>query len=171
MFQGGPERAASAEGVCVRLCAGVPARGCARTRVGTGCGGEGRRGGGAASLGVSRWHPPFLGTRSLQLRRRQSVSSPVSPLRAGLLGHRSGGDASRFAKQFFSQLGIIRQREKVRTGMVANRLGAQGPRGAIGASWLKMPGSFAPTPSPRRSLSLWTQSDQLAEGEKGTHIY
>ena len=135
-------------------------------------------GAGPSERGAGAREPPVWGRRG---GTRPSLALPavaeaaerllsVSPLRAGLLGHRSGGDASRFAKQFFSQLGIIRQREKVRTGMVANRAN-RGPRGTIGASWLKMPGGFARTFSPRMSLSLWTQSTQLAEGEKGIHIY
>lgn len=72
-------------------------RGCVRARVCAHAGGDGVRRRGAQGRGSRQSggvaEAPALPWRSLQLRRRQSVSSPVSPLRAGLLGHRSGGDA------------------------------------------------------------------------------
>jgi hypothetical protein len=45
--------------------------------------------------------------------------SRVTLPRVGLLGHRGPGEASGFAKQFFFQLRLIRQRERVRTLVVA----------------------------------------------------
>lgn len=48
------------------------------------------------------------------------------------------------------------------TWMVANRLGARGPRGALRVSWLKMARSLGP----REGASLWIQSGQLGEGER-----
>lgn len=58
----------------------------------------------------------------------------------------------------------------MRVSMLANRLGAQRPRGAMRASWLKMAGDEVGSQS-RRSLFRDPEHPALGHGVRGTHIY
>lgn len=155
-------------------CACVWPRGCVRAAVCVRTRGEDgvrRRGAGAgaASLGKARG-----GTRPAlalpAVAEAAGVSSPGVTPESWVARTPEAEMPADLPKQFFSQLGIIRQRESLRTWMVANRLGARELEEPSGASWLKMPRILPSPPSPRRSLSLWTQSAQLAEGEESLHL-